>query len=188
MVRKNLAAIKIKSALPPPPKTQNPPPKTRSFMEKMGFSCRKSAFFQAPIKLAQPFPVPELRTKTFTDTRIFLKWGFNRWGFKDFWGYLRKKAFFLCFLDFPGALRTLWKKAKEAEKGKKGRFRLISRKGGQTRLSPHLLHPHLRQPTKIAKSWQRGSTGVERYGCIPRSAANNFGEIPQKMGAPNRLF
>ena len=38
----------------------------------MGFSCRKNAFFQAPIKLAQPFPAPELRTKHFTDTRIFL--------------------------------------------------------------------------------------------------------------------
>ena len=29
----------------------------------MGFSCRKSAFFQASIKLAQPFPAPELRTR-----------------------------------------------------------------------------------------------------------------------------
>ena len=28
----------------------------------VGFSCRKNAFFQAPIKLAQPFPAPELRT------------------------------------------------------------------------------------------------------------------------------
>ena len=33
--------------------------------------------------------------------------------------------------------------------------------------------------------WQRGSTGAERYGCIPQSAANNLGEIPQEMGAPN---
>ena len=37
-------------------------------------------------------------------------------------------------------------------------------------------------------SWPRGSTGVQRYGCIPRSAANNLGEIPQKLGAPNPLF
>ena len=37
----------------------------------MGLSCRKNAFFQAPIKLAQPFPGPESRTKNFTDTRIF---------------------------------------------------------------------------------------------------------------------
>ena len=34
----------------------------------------------------------------------------------------------------------------------------------------------------------RGSTGVQRYGCIPRSAANNLGEIPKKLGAPNLLF
>ena len=41
----------------------------------------------------------------------------------------------------------------------------------------------LRQPY-----WPRGSTGVQRYGCIPRSAANNLGQIPQKLGAPNPLF
>ena len=34
------------------------------------------------------------------------KWGFNRWGFKQIRGYLRKKAFFLRFLDFQGALRA----------------------------------------------------------------------------------
>ena len=28
--------------------------------------------------------------------------------------------------------------------------------------------------------WRRGSTGVDRYGCILRSAKNNLGEIPQK--------
>ena len=37
-------------------------------------------------------------------------------------------------------------------------------------------------------NWSRGSTGVQRYGCIPRSAANNLGQIPQKLGAPNPLF
>ena len=37
-------------------------------------------------------------------------------------------------------------------------------------------------------TWPRGSTGVQRYGCIPRSAANTLGEIPQKLGAPNPLF
>ena len=30
------------------------------------------------------------------------KWGFKRWGFKEIRGYLRKKAFFLRFLDFSG--------------------------------------------------------------------------------------
>ena len=38
----------------------------------MVFSCRENAFLQAPIKLAQPFPAPELRTNNSTDTRIFL--------------------------------------------------------------------------------------------------------------------
>ena len=73
-VRKILAPIKIKSALPPPPpKTQNtPPPKTWNFMDR-GFSCRKNAFFQVPIKLAQPFPAPELRTKVLRTRGFFSK-------------------------------------------------------------------------------------------------------------------
>ena len=42
------------------------------------FSCRKNAFFQAPIKLAQPSPAPELQAKKFTDTkRIFLTYRFS---------------------------------------------------------------------------------------------------------------
>ena len=36
--------------------------------------------------------------------------------------------------------------------------------------------------------WSRGSTGVQRYRCIPRSAANKLGEIPKKLGSPNLLF
>ena len=47
------------------------------------------------------------------------KWGFKRWGLKQIWGYLRKKALFLRFLDFPGALRTHQKRAKKSEKGRK---------------------------------------------------------------------
>ena len=47
------------------------------------------------------------------------KWGFKRWGFKEIGGNLRKKALFLHFLDFPGAVRALWKRAKKAEKGRK---------------------------------------------------------------------
>ena len=63
--RKIRAPIKIKSAPPPPPKPKiPPPPKTRNFMD-MGFSCRKNAFFQASIKLAQPFSAPELQTRGF---------------------------------------------------------------------------------------------------------------------------
>ena len=47
------------------------------------------------------------------------KWGFKRWGLKQIRGYLRKKAFFLRFLDFPGALRALRKRTKKSEKGRK---------------------------------------------------------------------
>ena len=40
----------------------------------MVFPTERTHFFQVSIKLAQPFPAPELRTKNFTDTtRIFLK-------------------------------------------------------------------------------------------------------------------
>ena len=64
------APIKIKSAFPPPPKPKvPPPPKTQNTPSKKdeefyghGFSCRKN-IFQVSIKLAQPFPAPELRTR-----------------------------------------------------------------------------------------------------------------------------
>ena len=68
-------------------------------------------------------------------------------GFKEIRGYLRKKAFFLRFLDFPGALRTLRKRAKTAEKGqKKVDFGQFPGRVARHPLNPHLLHPHLRQP------------------------------------------
>ena len=67
--------------------------------------------------------------------------------FKEIRGYLRKKAFFLRFLDFPGALRTLRKRAKKAEKrAKNADFGRFPRRPARHPLSPHLLHPHLRQP------------------------------------------
>ena len=54
----------------------------------------------------------------------------------------RKKAFFLRFLDFPGALRTLRKRAKPGRKrATGGRFRPISGKGGQTPLKPPFVTP-----------------------------------------------
>ena len=74
------------------------------------------------------------------------KWGFKRWGFKQIRGYLRKKALFQRFLDFPGAVRALRKRAKTAERGRKrpkeadfGRF---PGREARPRLNPHLLHPH----------------------------------------------
>ena len=57
IIRKIPTPIKIKSALPPPP-PPNPkypaPPSNEEFYGHR-FSCRKNAFFQARIKLAQPF-------------------------------------------------------------------------------------------------------------------------------------
>ena len=47
---------------PPPQNPKYPPPKTRNSMD-MGFSCRKNAFFQAPIKLTHPFPAPDCGLK-----------------------------------------------------------------------------------------------------------------------------
>ena len=64
------------------------------------------------------------------------KWGFKRWGFKEIRGYLRKKAFFLRFLDFPNVLHTLRKRAK------KGDFCRFPGRAARHPLSPHLLHPH----------------------------------------------
>ena len=71
--RKNPRAHKKKiSTSSPPQKTKIPPPLKREFCGHGGFP-EKDAFFQACMKLAQPFPAPELRTRKFTDTWIFLK-------------------------------------------------------------------------------------------------------------------
>ena len=56
-IRKIRAPIKIKSALPPPP-----PLKRRNFTDT-GFPAERTLFFQVSVKLAQPFPAPELRTR-----------------------------------------------------------------------------------------------------------------------------
>ena len=50
---------------------------------------------------------------------------------------LRKKAFFLRFLDFQGALRTPWKRAKKAEKGDFGPHPEMA---ARHPLSSHLLY------------------------------------------------
>ena len=70
-VRKIRAPIKIKSALPPPPQTQIPPPKTRTFMD-MGFFLQKERIFPGVHKIGAAISGPKLAGKNFTDTRIFL--------------------------------------------------------------------------------------------------------------------
>ena len=70
--QKNLRAHKNKIGTPlhpPPKKKTNTPPKTKNFMGMEAFLNKKN--FQAPIKLVQPFPAPELQAKKFTDTRFF---------------------------------------------------------------------------------------------------------------------
>ena len=62
------APVKIKSALPLP----------KGFCGHGGFPAERKQKFQTPIKLAHPFPAPEMRTKHFTDTRIFLNHRFGK--------------------------------------------------------------------------------------------------------------
>ena len=58
-----------------PPKTQNTPFLKRGILWTFGFSCRKSAFFQASIKLTRPFPAPELRRhEAFSELKINALW------------------------------------------------------------------------------------------------------------------
>ena len=59
------------------PNTLPPPPKRSNFMD-MAFSCRKNAFFQAPIKLAQPFLAPGLRTRILRTRGFFWVLGGHR--------------------------------------------------------------------------------------------------------------
>ena len=73
-LRKVLAPIKIKSALPLPPKKPKispPPPKTRNFTD-IAFSCRKNAFFPGAHKIGAAISNPRIAGRNFTDTRIFL--------------------------------------------------------------------------------------------------------------------
>ena len=74
--QKNPRAHKNKIGTPPCPQNQNSPPcPKRGILWTWRFSCTKKAFFQVSIKLAQPFPAPELRT------RILRTWAFF-WIFK----------------------------------------------------------------------------------------------------------
>ena len=71
--RRGPRAHKNKIGTFPPQKETKipPPPKRRNFMD-MGFSCRKSAFFPGAHEIGAGIFRPRLRTKHFTDTRIFL--------------------------------------------------------------------------------------------------------------------
>ena len=64
--------IKLKLALPPPrsKKSQNPPLKG-GILWAWGFPAERTKKSQAPIKLAQPFPAPELRAEILRKPRFF---------------------------------------------------------------------------------------------------------------------
>ena len=68
IIRKILAPIKIKSALPPP---QTPPQNAEFYGH--GFSCRKNEFFPGVHKIGAAIAGPRIADTNFTDTRIFLK-------------------------------------------------------------------------------------------------------------------
>ena len=83
-----LAPMKIKSAFPPPrpkKKTKIPPPFERGILRAWGFPAERTHFWRVPIKLAQPFPAPELRAKNFTCPRIFLIFSGNAEGSRNPW-------------------------------------------------------------------------------------------------------
>ena len=127
---------------------------------KMHFPSEKCTFGGGHMagnrrKLQEGFRAQESRTLANFHLEC-CKWGFKRWGFKEIRGYLKKKAFFLRFLDFPGALRTVRKRAKKAEKG---RFRPISGKGGQTPLKPPFVTPPFAaaQFTRCLTSFRAGT-------------------------------
>ena len=61
--QKNPRAHKNKIGTPLPPKKPKDPPLKRGMLWIWDFPAERTHFCQAPIKLARPFPAPELRTK-----------------------------------------------------------------------------------------------------------------------------
>ena len=70
-IRKIRAPIKIKSALPPPPKTQNTPPLKRGILWTW-FFLQNGRIFPGVHKIGAAIARPRIADKHFTDTRIFL--------------------------------------------------------------------------------------------------------------------
>ena len=77
-VRKILAPIKIKSALPPP-QTQNPPPRPQNeeFYGHGGFPAERR-HFPGVCKIGATISGPRIADTNFTDTRMFLNMDFVR--------------------------------------------------------------------------------------------------------------
>ena len=75
-----------------------------------------------------------------------LNGGLRDGGSKQIQGCLRKKAFSWVFRISQVLFGSSGKGRKRQKKGDKGRYRPISRKGGQTPLKPPFVRPHLRMP------------------------------------------
>ena len=69
-----------------------------------------------------------------------------------------KRPFSSVFWFFPVLFGPLQKRAKKAEKGEKGRFRLISETGGQTPLKPPSVTPSFAAAQLLPNSTCLGST------------------------------
>ena len=112
--------------------------------------------------------LPEIQKKSQNLERR--KWGFKRWAFKQIWGYLRKKAFFLRFLDFPGALRTLRKWVEKAEKGRKRPISVDFREGRPDTPSAPICYTSI-----------RGSPKNESFLGVRNKVPENAQEAPQNV-------
>ena len=70
-VRKILAPIKIKSALPPKKTKIPPPPQNEEFCGHGGFPAERRLFFQVSIKFGSAISGPRIADTNFTDTGMF---------------------------------------------------------------------------------------------------------------------
>ena len=82
---------------------------------------------------------------------------------EDIWG----QGLLPPFSGFPEvALRTLWKRAKKADKGRKRPILADFQEGrpaARHPSSPHLLHPHVRQPDQLVGRTVRKSLALEYF-------------------------
>ena len=87
----------------------------------------------------------QLFSNAFAGYAIYLecrKWGLKRWGLREIRGFLRKKGLFPPFSGFPRCSSHPPENCeKRQKKGERGRFRPISRNGGQTPLKPPFVTP-----------------------------------------------
>ena len=115
-------------------------PEARNLVCSRPTGSQRKVIFRGPPKIPFKTSIKSMFLRPFSLRKV--EWGFKRWGLKQIRGYLRKKGLLPLFSGFSSAVWALLKWAKKAEKGEKGRFRPISRQGGQTPLkSPFVTSP-----------------------------------------------